>query len=296
MIDIIIPAYNSHDTINRTLLSIVYQKNSKDLNVIIINDGSTNDYLDEVEYFKQFINIREITLKENIGPGYARQYGLDHSKSKYVIFIDADDVFYSPLSVIELYKCIESKKADMVISDYIVQNNNNELKIYDNTLLGLHGKIYRRSFLKRNNIRFINIEGEEDTNFNYQCHLKDAKIRYLNITTYIYLYNGKSLTNKENYYKSNIEYYLKGINYLIKLDKTNKEKLKELCYRALLNAYFEDYIGNKLDDIYTCYCKLSSTDIDEEKIYKEFINNSSYDQIKKNITFISFLNMLGGRL
>ena len=97
MIDVIIPAYNAHETIERTLYSIAYQRNSENLNVYIINDNSIKDYSKEIDFFKNFINIRELKLKENSGPGYARQYGIEHSDSEYIIFIDSDDVFATPL-------------------------------------------------------------------------------------------------------------------------------------------------------------------------------------------------------
>lgn len=81
MIDVIIPAYNAHETIERTLYSIAYQRNSEDLNVYIVNDNSIKDYSKKIDFFKDFINIKELKLNENKGPGYARQYGLDQSNS-----------------------------------------------------------------------------------------------------------------------------------------------------------------------------------------------------------------------
>lgn len=64
MIDVIIPAYNAHETIERTLYSIAYQRNSEDLNVYIINDNSIKDYSKEIDFFKDFINIKELKLNE----------------------------------------------------------------------------------------------------------------------------------------------------------------------------------------------------------------------------------------
>ena len=86
MIDIIIPAYNSHTTIERTLFSIASQKNVDDLNVYIVNDASENDYSKQVEYFKKYMSIKELKLKNNVGPGLARQFGVDKSNSEYIVF------------------------------------------------------------------------------------------------------------------------------------------------------------------------------------------------------------------
>ena len=52
MIDVIIPAYNAHKTIERTLYSIAYQRNSENLNVYIINDNSIKDYSKEIDFLK----------------------------------------------------------------------------------------------------------------------------------------------------------------------------------------------------------------------------------------------------
>ena len=67
MIDVIIPAYNSQNTIIRTLASIVMQLNKNELKVTIVNDGG-NDYKEIVENFKPLIDIQEIGYKENRGP------------------------------------------------------------------------------------------------------------------------------------------------------------------------------------------------------------------------------------
>lgn len=67
MIDVIIPAYNSHDTIIRTLSSIAMQLNRKDLKVTIVNDGGKN-YKEIIDIFKPLIDVKEIGYEENKGP------------------------------------------------------------------------------------------------------------------------------------------------------------------------------------------------------------------------------------
>ena len=82
MVDIIIPAYNAHKTIERTLFSILYQENLDKINTYIINDGSTKGYSDLVKFFSNFKTIKEITLDENKGPAVARQCGIIVPKSE----------------------------------------------------------------------------------------------------------------------------------------------------------------------------------------------------------------------
>ncbi len=67
MIDVIIPAYNSQDTIIRTLASIAMQLNRDELKVTIVNDGG-KDYKDIVDTFSKVIDVREIGYETNRGP------------------------------------------------------------------------------------------------------------------------------------------------------------------------------------------------------------------------------------
>lgn len=67
MIDVIIPAYNSHNTIIKTLSSISMQLNKDELVVTIVNDGGKN-YNDIVDIFKPILNIKEIGYEVNRGP------------------------------------------------------------------------------------------------------------------------------------------------------------------------------------------------------------------------------------
>ena len=90
---IIIPAYNIEKYITRTLDSILSQNlPSDDFEVIIINDGSTdNTGLIVAEYEEKHNNITLITI-DNSGPSVARNLAIDKAKGRYIMFIDADDI------------------------------------------------------------------------------------------------------------------------------------------------------------------------------------------------------------
>ena len=65
-------------------------------------------------------------MKQNSGPGYARQYGIEHSDSEYIIFIDSDDVFATPLSLITLENAIKTSNSDVVVSAFIEEKTKDE--------------------------------------------------------------------------------------------------------------------------------------------------------------------------
>ena len=166
MIDVIIPAYNAHKTIKKTLYSIASQVNSDDINVYIVNDCSKKDYSDEIEFFSKFLKIKELKLNKNSGPGVARQFGIDNSMNEYIVFIDSDDVFANSYSIKRLYEEIKNNDYDEVISSFYSQKNNLELEEVVGDTTWLHGKIYDRDFINKNDVHFNETRANEDNGFN----------------------------------------------------------------------------------------------------------------------------------
>lgn len=84
----IVPTYNRLDTLKETLSSI-YAQDRKDFEVIVVDDGSTDD---TSLFFKDhsFENLKYI-YKENEGVSKARIFGVDYSTTNYIIFVDSDD-------------------------------------------------------------------------------------------------------------------------------------------------------------------------------------------------------------
>lgn len=88
---VIIPLYNKEEYVKRTLTSLLLQSYA-DFEIIIVNDGSTDDSLKIVEAFDD-ARIKAITQK-NQGVSVARNKGIEISKGKFVAFLDADDYWY----------------------------------------------------------------------------------------------------------------------------------------------------------------------------------------------------------
>ena len=83
-IDIIIPAYNAHSTLGKTLASIAIQTMAHEVRVIIIDDHSKTGYEDIIAPYKNILDIVLITNKENLGCGASRNIGLENAKNKYI--------------------------------------------------------------------------------------------------------------------------------------------------------------------------------------------------------------------
>lgn len=90
LLSIIVPVYNTSQYLVRCLNSLINQSLT-DIEIIIINDGST-DQSDEI--IKQYLvhsNITYVKLGKNMGLGYARNFGVEKSSGKYIAFVDSDD-------------------------------------------------------------------------------------------------------------------------------------------------------------------------------------------------------------
>jgi glycosyltransferase involved in cell wall biosynthesis len=205
MIDIIIPAYNSHSTIEKTLMSLSLQVNLDQLNVLIIDDCSTDgDYSKFVYKYQNSLNIREIRAPKNGGPGVARQIGLDNSKSPYVMFIDADDILIDVFGLRDMKDYMDKNENCVLLSGgFYEEIKNNSLVKHDNDLVWMFAKMYRRSFLDKNEIRFNETRANEDMGFNtkIKVSIKDKEYIWFTKERYFYLWRFKvdSITRVNDY-------------------------------------------------------------------------------------------------
>lgn len=166
MIDVIIPAYQAHKTIARTLASIAMQTIADQLHVVIVNDAPGDSYKKLAERFSGILKIRELKMKRNGGPGAARQFGIDHTGGEYITFIDADDTFYNAFALERLYHSIKDTDYNLVTGIFVEQTGDGRLQDHIKDATWMFGKLYRRTFLKRHRIRFTDGRANEDSGFN----------------------------------------------------------------------------------------------------------------------------------
>ena len=89
-ISIIVPIYNKEKTIERCLKSLIEQT-YKNIEIICINDGSTDSSLDKLKNIESKNNKIRIYSQENKGVGYTRNKGILLCSGEYFLFVDADD-------------------------------------------------------------------------------------------------------------------------------------------------------------------------------------------------------------
>lgn len=288
---IIMPVYNSEKTIKRAIESIIEQTVQAKYELIIINDGSTDNtekICDEFIKKYEWIKYKKIS---NMGVSNARNLGIEISNSKYIVFIDSDD-FLERNALEVMLKKINENDTDLLITGYRrINESNNRLickkidnctylkkefyklipKAQNNNLFNqLWNKVYKADVIKENSIKFDpSISLGEDYRFilqYLQCINKITVIEEL-------LYNYINSTN--------------GLNCKYRADRLdiNLENVKLLEQFYLDNNFKTDYIKSKF--LKTCLsgisniCKNNNKEERRKKL-KNFIEN---EEIQKSLKY-----------
>ncbi|MEG0408951.1 MAG: glycosyltransferase family 2 protein [Bacilli bacterium] len=130
-ISIVIPIYNIEKYIGACLESILQQKFLEMIEVILVDDGSTDNSTSIAkEYSMRFPSVFSFYRTENQGLSMARNYGLQFITGEYLTFIDGDD-FISPLYVEKLVNAIDKHTPDLLMFNYRYYYDYNNEKNYD---------------------------------------------------------------------------------------------------------------------------------------------------------------------
>lgn len=117
MISVIIPAYNAEKYIKRSVESVCNQTYAGEVEIIIVDDGSTDNTYKLSELLKEKDNRIILLQKENGGLSDARNYGIKAARGDYIAFLDADDAF--DIHFLQyMYDAIIESKSDMAVCGY----------------------------------------------------------------------------------------------------------------------------------------------------------------------------------
>ena len=234
-ISVIIPAYNAEKFITRAIDSILAQQCDHGLEILVIDDNSTDNTSDIVyDLSNRHRQISLLNNKRKKGPSGARNTGLLESKGSYISFLDADDVWY-PNHLDEGIRFLEkNENIDAVFYNFDIYEHedmkklndwfslrsftkNLKIKILDDEyyliLDNLHDALLDESFIHLqsmiiksrviNNILFNeNISTSEDRDFAIQLHVTSkAQFAYKNIITGVYYRHKDSLTSESMQYQ-----------------------------------------------------------------------------------------------
>lgn len=228
---IIVPAYNVADYIEKAIDSCLNQKNisGSEYEIIVINDGSTDDTLQKLSKYNHINNIKLIS-QTNSGLSATRNKGVSQASGQYILFLDGDDWFVpDALSILKS----NISEVDVVIFSMTYCfpgekpiNNSLGLKhdfIYtsDKLLKDTIGrsqfqscpaptKCYKSDLFKEKGLSFIEGILHEDGPFYLECLSKSNKIKYIEEFLYCYRQQrpGSITTSKRKW--RNVEGIIKG--------------------------------------------------------------------------------------
>lgn len=252
LISVIIPVYNSSEFINRCLNSILSQS-YQNLEIILINDGSTDASPELCEFYKRKDSRIRVLHQENKGVSAARNAGLKIASGYYISFIDSDDIIHPDFFKI-LLNTLESGDYDMVSCSFrMIWENNISLKFCEikniekkiwfkenwfEGLLGIPinkyrnssvpyemvwGKIFKKTLLQ--DLSFENLWAE-DAEFNSKVYSRLNKTVFINAPLYIWVQRPSSAhrsepnTNIESFINTTIKTY-ENIPYDLRKQKEN---------------------------------------------------------------------------
>ncbi len=197
-IDVVIPAYDAGATIDRALASIAMQTVKDPVTVIIADDCSREGYEETAARWSGILPVRVVRLDKNSGPGAARQAGFDAGSGELVTFMDADDTFYGATALEELADAL-SQGADAAVAGFYEQLADGRMLAHGPNMTWMFGKLYRRSFLERFDIRFNSTRANEDAGFNGVVKACARQIACVDGPVYLWHFKADSITRANGF-------------------------------------------------------------------------------------------------
>lgn len=212
LISVIIPVYNTMDYIERCLESVL-NNTYRNLEVICVDDGSTDDSLKLLKKMAE-ADPRIICISQrNAGPAAARNRGLDAATGEFVAFVDSDD-WVSLRYFEKMMQSANTQDADIVVSEFekVYGNETYEDRLAQTTeviktttavqllretrFMSLWGKLFRHTLLEKVRFQGNLVLGEDAVfNLNVYCGKVNMKICTTNAAIYYYYQRSTSLVH-----------------------------------------------------------------------------------------------------
>ena len=218
-ISIIIPVYNSEKYLGMMVESVL-QQTYTNFELILVDDGSTDDSVVMVDSFARQDSRVKVVHKSNGGVSGARNAGIEIASGEYVVFWDNDDYVYPDyldvlMSEIGDYDLLITRPVQCHIKDSFVppfrertnqciaeahyDNMSKVFPIIDTSEIAwVWAQMYKRVLLKDYNIRFEKINSE-DTMFSYSYIKHIRSVKMIDFAGYCYIHRSGSLSDSHKY-------------------------------------------------------------------------------------------------
>lgn len=295
-LSIIVPVFNV-GYLAKDCLDTLINQSYKNIEIIIINDGSTDDSKKYLDNYSKKSNIILIDLCCNQGLGNARNIGISHSTGEYITFVDSDDWIDLDLYS-ELIKSVEERDADIGIcgikneyTNWISSEYRYNYK-YGNQidsdmaikLLSNYGennyrispvvwnKIYRASMIKKNNIEFLKNSYWEDDIFSFQVMLYAQSVIIVPSVNYHYFQRSTSIT--KDFSKKHIIDLIDSFVYL-------KNFLLESQLWSNYERHYKAYLDRAITSMINMLCQNENSTLKQKEyltmFFKQYSENFSIE-------------------
>lgn len=297
LVSVIIPAYNADSCIAAALLSL--QKQSIPLEVIVVNDGSTDSTQAVVEALcSRYPNITLLNV-ENGGAGKARNIGIQRATGSYIAFLDSDDLYFADAFNAEAAKRIRqwlSEKVDVVMTPF----TRTDMALSERPIEGMPEEVaamkhhmprfafwtclFRRKFLIAEQVRFPEYAAQDvETAFRYRACSRAKRMVTCRLWRFV-LQRDNLLSNTHTWNEETL-YSVKARVYD---DLYNEALVRPGCHDDL--AYLESVRVNMLARYFEAVLRVGTTLEDGLEVYREM-----YGLAGKRAFHLEDLRSLGAR-
>jgi glycosyltransferase involved in cell wall biosynthesis len=306
-VSVIVPVYNCAKYLLRCLESLNNQK-LEDIEIIIINDGSTDNSLNIInEFAKNKHKTIKIINQINSGVSLARNSGIIEAVGEFITFVDADDTIDENM-LIEMYNSAKLKKKSIVFTNFGSENkvykNRNLNKLEQETiqyksidytkkmLLGelprtACGILFSKNVIESNKLMFNrSLEYGEDFIFTIETLLNTDEILFINKPFYIVTQRSNSASRKLN---------SKHFSHVEKIEKILKWKLLNYTQNNKLTKELFTYIQSEIivaiekllysNESY-CFKKEKLIEIKKSKLFESYFKHNKTTKLFKKIVII----------
>lgn len=283
------PVYNDADYLEESIESINKQT-LEDIELICIDDGSTDDSLDILHRLAEEYDFIKIFSQENQGSGKARNMGIKNAEGEYIAFLDSDDIFIDRNALEIMYNLAISKNYDMVSANLkgitndgkLVNNDNLERFETENIIspeeygipYSFYKNIFKRDFIQENNFYFPDLKRGQDPIFLANILTSIKELPVVPVDLYGFRYSQIGGLNKIDSFDKKYDY--------IKHFKDTFDILNNANFNDMLNEYKEKFF---------LYLKNNNNSKDYE-IYDsihEIFKNNEYDILKESENYFSYM-------
>lgn len=269
-VSVIVPVYNVEKYLKKSLESLVNQT-LDDIEIIVINDGSTDNSKEILDLYKEKYSKKIKYLeKENGGLSDARNFGIPYATGEYIAFLDSDD--YVELNTYEtMYNVAKKENSDMVECNFIweypskskidqgvIYNNKKEMLIHARVVAW--NKLIKRELIESYKIEFPKGLRYEDVEFFYKMVPHYNKVSFVKEPLIHYIQRESSISKVQN---EKTEEIFSVLNNVIEYYKSNN-----------LYEEYKDELEYTYTRLLLCSSLLRMVKIEDKKIRKNLLNKT----------------------